>query len=176
MMPGRSRAPPHGPAWRQFLTAQAPRHHRRRLRPRFTWAASPPARTARGRRRPPALADGPEPARGHGQVPDQGPRRGQFTSSFDAVLTAEGIRIVASPPDPLETSPWRTHPRVLRRRLTNLRCYGKAGHHSNRISEPYRFASTSPFRGTAIDNAPVSRLPHPHHHELAHDQPASLTT
>jgi putative transposase len=35
--------------------------------------------------------------RGSSQVPDQD-RAGQFTSSFDAVLTAEGIRIRASPP------------------------------------------------------------------------------
>jgi putative transposase len=37
--------------------------------------------------------DGPRPARGIDQV-----RAGQFTGSFDAVVTADGIRILASPP------------------------------------------------------------------------------
>ena len=40
--------------------------------------------------------DGPGSARGHSQVPDQG-QGGQFTGSFDAVFTVEGIGILASP-------------------------------------------------------------------------------
>ena len=31
-------------------------------------------------------------------------RAGQFTDSFDAVFTADGVRILASPPQ----APWRT--------------------------------------------------------------------
>ena len=33
-------------------------------------------------------------------------RAGQFTSSFDAVFTAEGIRILASPPQAPNAKPW----------------------------------------------------------------------
>jgi putative transposase len=43
------------------------------------------------------LPDGPRPAFGFSQVLDQD-RAGQFTGSFDAVFTAESIRILASPP------------------------------------------------------------------------------
>ena len=143
-------------------------------------------------------------------------RAGQFTSSFDAVFTAEGMRVLRSPPqapranaicermagtlrrelldqllivnehhlrralteylqhynaarphrslgqltpspsqypatrtdrshrppDPPETSPRGTHPRVLHCRLITPRCHGKAQViHSNRISEPHRIGS-----------------------------------
>jgi hypothetical protein len=45
----------------------------------------------------PQLPDGPQSACDFHQVPDQG-SRSQFTDSFDAVFTADGIRILASPP------------------------------------------------------------------------------
>jgi transposase InsO family protein len=41
--------------------------------------------------------DGPRPARRFCQVPDQG-SCGQFTERFDAIFTADGIRILLSPP------------------------------------------------------------------------------
>jgi hypothetical protein len=69
-----------------------------RLVPRRRWAEVFPVTPATHRR----LA-----ARGHSRVPDRG-RAGQFTSSFDAVFTVEGVRILASPP----LHSWRPHQRV----------------------------------------------------------------
>ena len=77
--------------------ASRPDRHRARHPPR-----SPGRHHRQPRRRPddpgsPQLPDGPRPASGFSQVPDQGSRR-QFTGSFDAVFTAAGIRILTSPP------------------------------------------------------------------------------
>jgi hypothetical protein len=83
------------------------------------------------------------PARGHRRVPGRTrqarpPDRG-LHGLADPARRRDRTRKPRRPPDPPETSPWRTHPRVLRHRLTNLRCSGKAGHrhHPNRISEPH---------------------------------------
>ena len=62
-----------------------------------TWRASPRTLTAPGRRKQPAISwwtSGPATSVKF-LIRD---RAGQFTSCFDAVFTAEGIRILASPP------------------------------------------------------------------------------
>jgi hypothetical protein len=107
-----------GPTWKQFLTAQSPRHPRggflsrgRRaptahLRPDHHRARHPPRLPGRHHREPRRRADA-QAARNF--LMDLGARAasvrflirdraGQFTGSFDAVFTAEGIRIIASPP------------------------------------------------------------------------------
>ena len=107
-----------GPTWKQFLTAQArgivaadfvhvdtvllrphlrADRHRARHAPRPTgWHHRQPRRRVDGTGSP-QLPDGPRAARGFNQVPDQD-RAGQFTGSFDAGFTAEGITILVSPP------------------------------------------------------------------------------
>jgi putative transposase len=107
-----------GPTWKQFLTAQARgilaadfvhvdtillrrlyaliiiEHGTRRVH--LAGITANPRRPV-GNAGSPQRPDRPRPARDHSQVPDQG-RAGQFTGSFDAVFTAEGIRILRSPP------------------------------------------------------------------------------
>ena len=181
-----------GPTWKQFLTAQARgilaadfvqvdtvllrrlyvliviEHGTRRVHLAGITAHPDGAWTTQAARN--VLMDlGQRAASVKGLIRD---RAGQFTSSFDAVFTAEGIRILASPPQAPKANAiceriigtlrrelldrlLIVNEQHLRRVLTEYqqhyvaaypRCYGKQVTLSDRVSEPYRFCA-KPFSG-----------------------------